>query len=150
MNSTTVLTDRTVVIRDGRIVTVGLAAEVPVQGNRVVDGSGKYLMPGLADMHVHYWDVGEFGMFLANGVTLVRNMWGSPFHLAMRQKIASGDFPGPRVITTSPIIDGPGPAGTTIWPGSSMAADSSQARSLVREFSARGYQQTKAYSWLKL
>jgi hypothetical protein len=141
---------QTVIIQGGTITTIGPSAEIAVNGARVVDGTGKYLLPGLADMHVHYWDITEFGMFLANGVTLVRNMWGSPFHLALQRKLREGAFPGPRVVTTSPIIDGPGPDGTTIWPGSALAATPEVAGPMVREFAARGYQQTKAYSWLKL
>ena len=113
---------QSILIEDGRIQAIGPFPDLPIQGARIIDGGGKYLMPGLADMHVHYWDAGEFGMFLANGVTTVRNMWGSPFHLALRKHVQSGAFPGPRVNTTSPIVDGPGPNGTTIWPGSAMAA----------------------------
>lgn len=150
MNSPGIIPGQTVVIEGGAITAVGPSAEIRRGDSRVVDGSGKYLAPGLADMHVHYWDIGEFGMFLANGVTQVRNMWGSPFHLALQRKVREGSFPGPRVVTTSPIIDGPGANGATIWPGSPMAADPSQAETLVAEFAARGYQQTKAYSWLKL
>ncbi len=142
--------NQTVLIDDGRIQAIGKFPDLPIRGARIIDGGGKYLMPGLADMHVHYWDAGEFGMFLANGVTTVRNMWGSPFHLALRKHVQSGAFPGPRVNTTSPIVDGPGPNGTTIWPGSAMAADPADADPMVREFARRGYQQIKAYSWLKL
>jgi imidazolonepropionase-like amidohydrolase len=149
MGSPEILPDQTVVLRAGSIAVVGPAAAIPLDGAMVIDGTGKYLMPGLADMHVHYWDIGEFAMFLANGVTLVRNMWGSPFHLALRRRIDEGRFPGPRVVTTSPIIDGPGPDGTTIWPNSALAANPEAARNLVREFATRGYQETKAYSWLK-
>lgn len=151
MEDTNVASDMTVVVRQGRIEAIGPSSSIPTEGGvRVIDGTGKYLMPGLADMHVHYWDVGEFSMFLANGVTLVRNMWGSPFHLAMQSRVEDGEFPGPRVVTTSPIIDGPGPNGTTIWPNSALAALPEDGTALVREFAARGYRQTKAYSWLKL
>jgi imidazolonepropionase-like amidohydrolase len=150
MSSPDLLPSQTVIIQGGTITAIGPSAGMPVERARVVDGTGKYLLPGLADMHVHYWDITEFGMFLANGVTLVRNMWGSPFHLALQRKVREGAFPGPRVVTTSPIIDGPGPDGTTIWPGSALAASPEDAGPMVREFAARGYQQTKAYSWLKL
>ena len=150
LTSPTSIPHQTVLINDGRIESILPSSEAELHAANVVDGTGKFLMPGLADMHVHYWDAGEFGMFLANGVTTVRNMWGAPFHLALQKQVEAGDFPGPRIITTSPIIDGPGPDGTTIWPGSAMAATTSDAEPMVFEFAARGYQQIKAYSWLKL
>ena len=55
-----------------------------------VDGRGKYLMPGLADMHVHTWFQADLPLFLAAGVTTVRNMAGSPMHLEWRTKIVTG------------------------------------------------------------
>src|SRR5438067_146666 len=81
------LPDHTVVVEDGRITSVtpsGSDDAAAPAGMRVVDGAGRYLLPGLADMHVHYWDAGEAALFLANGVTHVRNMWGAPFHLALQ------------------------------------------------------------------
>ena len=150
MSRSGTIPDQTVLVNGGRIEAIVPAGGAPVEGARVVDASGKYLMPGLADMHVHYWDAGEFGMFLANGVTTVRNMWGSPFHLALQKQVESGSFPGPSIITTSPIVDGPGPDGNTIWPGSVLCAAPAEAEPMVRDFAARGYRQTKAYSWLSL
>jgi imidazolonepropionase-like amidohydrolase len=150
MTENAILADHTVIVDGGVISKVEPSSEIGLDGATEIYTAGSYLMPGLADMHVHYWDIGEFAMFLANGVTLVRNMWGSPFHLALQRRIADRDFPGPRVVTTSPIIDGPGPNGTTIWPNSALAADTETAGSLVRSFAKRGYEQTKAYSWLKL
>ena len=63
-------------------------------------------MPGLADMHVHYWDPGEAALFLANGVTHVRNLSGAPLQLAMQRKVARRELLGPHLITTTPLVDG--------------------------------------------
>ena len=139
---------RTVVIENGRIRAIGPAEEIDTAGFDVVDGTGRFLLPGLADMHVHFWDTSECGMFLANGVTTVRNMWGAPLHLAYQRAYDAGTFAGPRLFTTSPIVDGLGPTGSTMWPGSTPLADPGDAREMVEGFVERGYQQIKAYSWL--
>ena len=77
--------NQTVLVQGDRIVAVGGIETVDVPEEAVViDGSGKYLMPGLADMHVHleyFDDPAILGLFLANGVTTIRNMDGRPYIL---------------------------------------------------------------------
>jgi hypothetical protein len=98
MDRDTVLADRTVLIRDGRIAALGPAAKVTVpSGARRIDGRGKFLIPGLCDMHVHLRYLSQAGdnpvmltLFLANGVTTVLNLFGLPEHLALRDSIAAG------------------------------------------------------------
>jgi imidazolonepropionase-like amidohydrolase len=150
MDRETVLHDQTVVIADGRIETVAPAGQVNTDRMRLIDARGNWLMPGLSDMHVHIWDPGEARLFLANGVTHVRNMWGTPLHLAWRQKVASGEVAGPRLTTTSPIVDGGGPDGRTIWPGSVLLTAPEEAGPLVARLADRGYPQVKALSALQL
>lgn len=142
------LADHTVIIKNGVIRALGPSNVIETTGTCVIDGTGKYLLPGLADMHVHYWDVGEFTMFLASGVTLVRNMWGGPLHLALEQQVRQGALPGPHIITTSPIIDGLGHRGKTVHQGSILLTEPQAAAALVKRYAARGYQQIKAYSQL--
>jgi imidazolonepropionase-like amidohydrolase len=73
------LRDATVVIQDDRIVAVGNSAEVAVpEGAKMIDGHGKFLIPGLWDMHVHFSNQASMPLFVANGVTGVRVMWGTP------------------------------------------------------------------------
>ena len=149
MGREVILEDQTVVIRDGRIESISAAAGVDTRRMRVIDGRGKWLMPAIADMHVHFWDPTEANLFLANGIAHVRNMWGSPLHLAWQQKVKSGEVPGPRVTTTSPIVDGAGPDGRVIWPGSVLLAKPEEAGQLVARLADRGYAQIKAYSALQ-
>lgn len=148
------LPDHTVVLKNGYIEALGSSNTLTTDGIQQVDGTDKYLLPGLADMHVHYWDrgdnPGEFALFLANGVTFVRNMWGHPSHLALARHIQQGDIPGPRLVTTSPIIDGPNTNGETVHPGSTLLIDPEAAHDLVAAYAARGYQQIKVYSQLTL
>ncbi|GAA1713092.1 hypothetical protein GCM10009745_71700 [Kribbella yunnanensis] len=161
MDEERVLTDHTVVVRDGKIDRVAPAAEVDTTGMRVVDGAGKYLIPGLADMHMHLGDstdlicardVGELLLYLNAGVTTVRNMWGDPFHLAARARVASGELPGPRIVTASPIIDGrhPTPGGRPMVYRPVVLDDPADAVGLVKAYAERGYDLIKPYSWLSL
>ena len=146
MDRNRVLPDRTVIIDDGFIKTIGPSSSVSTAGMSTVDGSNKFLLPGLADMHVHYWTPGESALFLANGVTLVRNMAGAPFHLELQRKIRQRELPGPHIVTTSPIIDGWDP-GIRTW----LAADEpSAARRLIAQLAERGYQQVKVLNSLSL
>ena len=146
MDQNRVLSDRTVVIDDGFIKVIGSSSSVNTAGMSTVDGSNKYLLPGLADMHVHYWTPGESALFLANGVTLVRNMAGAPFHIELQRQIQKGELPGPHIVTTSPIIAG-WDTGFRTW----LAADGpGAARQITGRLAERGYQQIKVLNSLSL
>src|SRR6266508_3531392 len=75
-----------------------------------VDGRGKYLMPGLADLHIHLSDYNErhnvamLRLYVANGVTTILNLYGTPHHLELRAKIRSGAVFGPEFYTSGPFI----------------------------------------------
>jgi imidazolonepropionase-like amidohydrolase len=99
----------TVIVRDGRIVAVDSASRALVPARaRVVDGRGKFLIPGLWDMHVHLAKGGEasLGLLIANGVTSVRDM-GGDFALVHRWRldISSGARVGPRITAAGPILE---------------------------------------------
>lgn len=140
------LTDHTILIRDGRIFAMGPRRAVAVPPNaRVVDGKGRYLMPGLADAHVHLEHIEDpdiLKLFLANGVTTVRSMDGRPFILDWRERVGSGSLVGPRIVTAGPIIDGSPPARDD----NLAVADAASARAAVIEQMVRGYDFIKAYS----
>ena len=142
MDSERVMADQTVIVRDGRIDEIGPASQAHVPENAVViDGRGRYLMPGLADMHVHLEseDPASLAVFLANGVTTVRCMWGNPEILQWRRDVESGELLGPTIYTTGPILDGDPP----YWPGSTVITTPEQA---VREVAAEkqaGYDAVK-------
>jgi imidazolonepropionase-like amidohydrolase len=116
MTSETLLKDATVVVRDGRITALGPSASVSVpSGARVVDGREKFLIPGLADMHTHLHSdeyapksvaPDELGVMLANGVTAIRLMIGTPEHLALRREIEAGRLLGPQLWVASPQLTG--------------------------------------------
>ena len=114
-----------------RIVAPGDAAPTPA--TVVIDGRGKFLVPGLIDAHVHVKEGDPLVLFVANGVTTVLNMAGRPFHLALRDSVARGLLLGPRIITAGP---------TTAQAG---VESPEQAESLVAEQKRLGYDVIKMY-----
>jgi imidazolonepropionase-like amidohydrolase len=135
----------TVVIAGGRIANVGKTGQVTVpSGSRLVDASGKYLIPGLWDMHVHWYDRSSLPLFTVNGVTGIRIMCGFPLHLQWRTEIAAGRLVGLRLVLAGPIIDGPDP----VWPDSLRAADRPQGELAVRTIRQEGYDCVKVYNLL--
>jgi imidazolonepropionase-like amidohydrolase len=159
MDTERTLPVQTVVIESGRITRLAPSAHVDVTGMQVVDGTGKFLLPGLADMHVHLGDpadsvlardAGECLLYLAHGVTAVRNMWGHPFHLALRQQVDAGELPGPRIVSTSPLTDGPNPGGKPLAYRSAVIDEPAAAGPLVAAYRRRGYDQLKVYGQLTL
>src|SRR5271163_35423 len=136
--------DMTVIVKDGRIVELGKSDAVHVPADaKAVDGSGKYLIPGLWDMHVHE----VFGdwlprdekvvppLFVANGITGVRDMGGDLDVLKRwRADIAAGRMLGPRMIIAGPMLDGPTPR----FPSSAPIANAADARRTVDDLKAQG------------
>jgi imidazolonepropionase-like amidohydrolase len=109
MTDARVLASHTVVVRGDRIVAIAPDGRVALPaGATRIDARGKYLVPGLVDMHVHF-DGAEherdLPLYLANGVTTVRNMRGTPAHVDMRERIARGALVGPTVYTAGPYPD---------------------------------------------
>ena len=134
----------TVVLSGGRIVDVGKSANVHIPHSaQVVDGSGRFLIPGLWDMHVHM----VFGdwfpqsreivlpLFVANGVTGVRDMGGELEVLQQwRREIGQGKLLGPRIVTSGPMLDGPKPR----FPSSVAVASPEDGRKAVDDLKRRG------------
>ena len=113
MTSETVIEAQTVIVENGVITVIGDVDTVPVPKEaQVVDGTDRYLMPGLAEMHAHVPEPVSmnldrvFTLFVANGVTTVRGMLGRPSHLTLRQQLLDGDVFGPRLITSGPSLNG--------------------------------------------
>jgi hypothetical protein len=120
--------DMTVVIVGDRISGLDPAdnARVPKDA-RVVDATGKFLIPGLWDMHVHWGQKDYLPLFIANGVTGVRVMAGQPLHQRWRKEIEGGTLLGPRMTIASTIVDGPKPW----WPNSIAVGSEAEARQAV-------------------
>lgn len=111
MDKERVIKEQTVIVRGGKIIQIGASLKTKIPPNAIrIDGSGKYLMPGLVDMHVHLRDYTPKDMdallqlYVANGVTTVLNLSGIPRHLEIRDRIAKGELAGPTVYTSGPFI----------------------------------------------
>jgi imidazolonepropionase-like amidohydrolase len=137
--------DVTVVITGDRITAIARSAAVAVPKDaRIVDASGKFLIPGLWDMHVHWYQKADLPLFIANGVTGVRIMWGMPVHHEWRKEIEQGSLLGPRLLIASAIVDGPKPS----WPGSDIAGNEAEGRQAVMKAMRDGADFVKVYSFL--
>ena len=143
MTAETVEAAQTVIIKDGLIAEIGNVDETRIpEGTTLVDGTDRFLMPGLAEMHAHVPSPDsanldrDFSLFVANGVTTIRGMLGQHSHLALRQALLDGDVFGPRLITSGPSLNGRSVSGAA------------NAREQVREQAALGYDFIKIHPGL--
>jgi len=145
MDRERVLKNRDVLTADGIIVYTGRPRKWDLpEGAETVDGAGGYLLPGFADMHVHAAGPEDLPLYLANGITLIRNMRGTPEHLELRERIRRGELAGPEMFTTGPIIDGAG----AYWDVSLEVSDPEEVPALLEEIRSAGYDGAKVYDRL--
>ncbi len=136
---------QTLVVQGDRIIASGADGSVAIpSGAEIIDGTGRSLLPGLWDMHVHVQDDDGL-MHLAAGVTTVRDLANDTDELLdRRRKFDEGTLLGPRVILAG-FMDGPGPfAGPT----KVLVASRDAAKAAVDAYADRGYEQVKVYSSL--
>jgi imidazolonepropionase-like amidohydrolase len=142
--------DMTVVVDGQRIVAVQPASRIAFADSVVrIDGAGKYLIPGLWDMHVHaLWESTAgvmLPLFVANGVTGVRDMWGDLAVSAQLRSAADSEHAvEPRWVVAGNLVDGPHPW----WPESVVVADPERGRRVVDSLAAAGAAFIKVYSLL--
>ena len=143
MTRDAILSGQTVIVEDGKISAIGAVDRTALpEDAMVVDGTDRYLMPGLAEMHGHVTGTSAqqldrlMSLYLANGVTTVRGMLGRPAHLDLRAQLLAGSVVGPRLITSGPSFNG-------------NSVDSpEQASGMVREQHAAGYDFLKIHPGL--
>src|SRR5437016_11681952 len=134
----------TVIIQDDRIANIGKTAKIkPPKNAKIVDAHGKFLIPGLWDMHVHTifgdWIPGgkeiSLPLFVANGVTGIRDMGGDlDTLLEWRTQVSSGAILGPRMIIAGPMLDGP----KSRFPSSVSITTAEEGRKTVDDLKAKG------------
>lgn len=148
----TVLSDQTIFVEGSRVVAIAPSSRSPSPpGARVVDGSGRFVIPGLWDSHVHSaastsW---HFPILVAHGVTGVRNMHSTVDDAlgltnSIKRELASGNLIGPRFLANGPILDG-SPA---TWPGAVVVDDEAGARAAVDSLADEGADFIKVYDGL--
>ena len=148
MTSDKVLPGQTVVVRDGVITAAGPADDVDVpRGATVIDGTGRFLMPGLAEMHAHVppgdnpprQDVEDIlFLYVANGITTIRGMLGSDYQIPLAAEIQRGEVLGPNFYVGAPSLNG----GTARTP--------EQAETLIRTHAEAGYHLQKIHPGVPL
>ncbi len=147
--------DTTVLIEGDRIAAVGTGLPIPETAERI-DASGKTVMPGLIDMHVHVMICGEDSLlgFLGTGITSVRDLGGDPdVLLPMREALARGERPGPRLFVYGPMLDGEPPIfgaqAAALSRLTRVSATPEQGEAAVRELIERGVDGLKLYAALR-
>lgn len=151
MNTEGILKDQTIVIENGKIVRIGPSSKVKLkEGTEVIDGKGKFIVPGFFDMHAHFfYEQGdnvntcesELQIMLANGLTTVRIQCGDSVYLDARQKVNEGKWLGPKLFVSSPQFVGNYP-----WPGKVFAMvcrTPQEAEAAVKKCKSEGYDEIK-------
>ena len=151
MDRERVLANQTVIVREGIITAIGKGVKVPKDAVRV-DATGKYLIPGLVDMHTHLLSDGEFPdsiaedelrVMIANGVTTVRFMIGTPELLSLRARSSKGEIVAPTIFVASPHLTGR-------EQGNNFVVNTpDEARDAVRKSKAAGYDYIKITTFIK-
>lgn len=139
MEDERVLNAQTVIVRAGKIAVIGPTAstEIPASVFRI-DGAGKYLLPGLADMHTHIYYAEDLLPYVANGVTTVLNMGSPASILQFRQQVANAEILGPTIFAGA-FVDGAGNRG---W----IVRTPQEARTDVRNIKNQGWDFIKVYN----
>jgi imidazolonepropionase-like amidohydrolase len=110
MTEEKIVENQSVLVKGSRIFKIGPSTEIKIPPKaKVIDGEGAYLMPGLADMHVHLkgdWPLHQLDLYLANGVTTVRDLDGRDFMLQWRDEIKAGKRSGPTLYVAAQTIRG--------------------------------------------
>lgn len=147
MTSETVIAGQSVVVRNGKIHKIAPLEDVN-RGSKstVIDGKGKFLMPGISEMHAHIPQPGPgpdrvketLFLYLSNGITTIRGMLGHPSHLELKNEVLSGNVLGPTIYTSSPSMNG------------NSIPTKEKADSSVRAHKEAGYDFLKVHPGIKL
>lgn len=145
------LRDHTVLVENGTVSAVGPSASTPVpEGAEAVDLTGRYLVPGLTDSHTHSSGTERIipALYVLNGVTSVREMWGHDEVRGIRDRVEAGYLLGPRWTMAGNLVDGaPSLWDDTITPNPpTVVADAKEARRAVHESKDAGADFVKVYS----
>ena len=159
MDSERVLEEHSVLVQAGIITAIGAAGTLSSPDEALhVDGDGGYLLPGLSDMHAHisgYADgeptsgasraaANQLLLYLATGVTLLRDTGGSNAHFEFREALETGEVLGPDLYFTSPVLEG----ANAVWGFSTKITDPAEVEPLIAAYARDGYWGVKTYHTL--
>ncbi|WP_291796533.1 amidohydrolase family protein [Lutibacter sp.] len=143
MSKDTILTNKTIFVENGIIKNID--DSIVMEGIEVIDGENKFISPGLIDMHTHVWDKHELGLYLANGVTTIRNLWGYSMHLRIKDGLKNNKMIGPMFFTSSPKLTSVQDYGDD----KVQVGSPEEAKNLVIAYKKRGFDFIKIYAGLK-
>jgi hypothetical protein len=159
MDKEIVLKNKTIIISRGKIENIINSSAVNQVRNACrIDGTGKYLIPGLTDMHAHFfYEQGvdkktlpyETEMMLANGLTTVRIMCGCPLYQTVQRRIARGEIKGPELFVVSPQFVGQWPWTSDSISPKQIVQNPQEAAAAVRRFKKEGYDAIKITFFIK-
>lgn len=148
MTSDRVLMNQTVIVKNGKISQIGDAKSIKLSRKALkINAKGKYLMPGLAEMHAHIPVADTTGdgnvretlfLYLAGGVTTIRGMLGNPYHLKLKTQVAKNEILSPRIFTSSPSLNG------------NSIKTPEEARTKVTQYQKDGYDFLKIHPGIEL
>jgi len=144
MRTSAIATAQTVIVRDRRIAAIGPEASTSVpQDAFVINSRGSWMMPGLADMHVHSV-VRDAALYVPHGITTVRVLWGTPGGQDYARRVLEDDLHVPTIVSVSPGLDGRPPS----WPFTRFVDDARMAVDTVRVVVGEGWLAIKIYDRL--
>jgi Amidohydrolase family len=145
-----IICGQTILIRDDIIASIGPGESVRLpSGTQTSNIDGRYVIPGLWDMHIHPDSESDLGLLIANGVVGARIMNGLPEHLEWREKIQNGRMIGPRLLISGPIIEGSPPldvADLTAAADMNLITTADSARQEVQDQRKAGFDYIKVYN----
>jgi len=144
VNTGEIVRNQRIYLSKGRIAAIESSTPSTKKQIKVIDLKGAYIVPGLFDMHVHLHDRKYLGLYLAYGVTSVRNMRGLPMHLRWKDELDRGEWLGSNLYSSSPVLDGEKYAHAL----QQTVVSPEKARALVRQYKKDGYDLIKAYGYL--
>lgn len=144
MTKDTIWQHKSIWVEGGVIKKIADANSLQIKNVDVIDGNNEFLSPGLIDMHIHLWDRYELGLYISNGVTAVRNLWGYPMHLRIKKDLDSDKILGPMFFTSSPKLTSVDDLGDD----KVQVQTPKEAKKLVIEYKKRGFNFIKTYAGL--
>ena len=159
MTEEKVLKNQSILIRNGRIEAIESFIPRIENNTTVIDGTGKYVMPGIINMHTHLGDnQDDLMLYLVNGITTIRNMWGYEGvrfanwlfgtrlfnHLKLKRDVDQGIVEGPSIYTAGPILDGDPPVFPKFMYLHALK-DRKQVQQIIKKQVNQGYDFIKIY-----
>lgn len=146
MNNDSILYNKNLYIENEKIVNITSDTIIATKDFEQIEAKGKFVIPGLIDMHAHIFDRSDLPQYLSYGVTTVRNMMGFPMHLRWKEQLKNNTLPGSNLITATPTIN----SGDKAGPFHKTFESTNDAALIINEYVDQGYDFIKVYDDIDL